>query len=437
MAHTYQFYAKMAWIADAFLLAASLVLSLTVILYMIIQDYRWRARNRSLLDIKRRVYELVLSGEKGAGEELARIADKSTPQQFLDITTNRNRELIFFGESEQSLFKKYFLSEGKIKTLKKTARGAFNKWRRIEAIIALGQAGLEDVVGVIGKSLFDRDDDISYFSMISLGQVKTPASAKALLKFLKKNPGSGPKVVSILESFPAAVADDAAELLTDRDPAVRIWALKLIAKFGKGAEARVEAVRRLTEDKLAEVRAASCECLGRIGRHADKAILTECLKDDSWLVRANSIKALAELLGKEAIPIIIDRMNDPSLSVIEILKDALVEHIDAAMPYLEKVIGGEDVMMNRISVEVLEESGRLAGLLKDAVSGAGDEKTKAVRFLRGMIKSGTYPGLEWTIVNFEPGLRDKVLAAIKDIDASAAEHIENRIAGGSGGIPGV
>jgi len=359
MKYSYAFYANLTWVVDIGLFVFSLILSAVIIVQMMLRQNLWKRRNRALLDVKRHVYELILSGGKKPPEEFARILSETTLQQFLDITTNRSRELIFFNESEQAAFKKYFLSPKKIEYLKRVAtRTSVNKWRRIEAITALGQAGFEESGDIIAKSLFDKDGDISYFSMISLGQIKSPGSAKILFKFLEKNPWSGPKIVSILENFPQTVADDAVGLLTGRDPMVRMWALKLISKFKTNAGPRAKAVRELVKDDLAEVRSAACECLGKIGESADKAVLAKCLKDDSWLVRASAIKALEELLGKDSVPIIIGSAGDPSLSVIATLEDALAAHIDTAMPYMQKFLDSEDIAARKVATEVLNRSGK-------------------------------------------------------------------------------
>lgn len=437
MAYNYYFYAKLAWRADAALLALSLGLSTTIVLYMIAREYSWNRRNRALLDLKRHVYEIVLSGVEEHKDEFARLMAGITPEQFLDITTNRNRSLVFFNDAEQTVFKKQFVSPGKVARLKRLARRPLDKWRRIEAMLALGYSGVRDASGIIEKALFSKDEDVSYFSMISLGQLKDASSAKALLRLLKKNPLRGHKIISILENFPAVIIDDAIGLLKDRDIRVRILALELISKFKARAKNYAGVVEYLIRDISAEVRSAACQCLGAIGEKSYKALLVKHLKDDSWLVRASAIEALSRLLGAECIPAIIDMVGDPSLSVIDTLKDALLAHAKAAMPYLEKFLFSDNIVAKKLSVEIMERSGRLAKLLNVLLSDDAGEKKQAIYLLRGMVASGSHFGLESIIAPMNEDSRGKILSAIGTIDAGLAGHIERKLRGDLTERPGV
>jgi hypothetical protein len=82
----------------------------------------WNRRKKALLNIKKDVYELTLSGQVISGKVCMPFVTELTPQQFLDVTTNRNREAIFFNESEQKVFKSCFMTSEKILKWKRPQR---------------------------------------------------------------------------------------------------------------------------------------------------------------------------------------------------------------------------------------------------------------------------------------------------------------------------
>jgi hypothetical protein len=175
-------------------------------------------------------------------------------------------------------------------------------------------------------------------------------------------------------------------------------------------------VKKLAEDNLAEVRAAACECIGMTGDDDDRKILVERLKDDSWLVRASAVKAISGLLGKGSVSIISGMIGDPSLSVIESVKRGLLSHIEEVMPYLERFLYEGDAIAKTVAVEILGESGKLASLLDTLVSGDSIGKPQAMRFLKGVIKSGVHTGLKDIVSQFEDEKRKKMLEIIVDVD---------------------
>ena len=281
----HNYHTQLIWAIDAALLAASAMLAAVIILGAVIGEYLWKRRTRALLNIKENVYEMILAGQKAAKAEFSTFMALTSPQQFLDVTTNRNRELIFFNDSEQQMFKKYFVSPKNIGRLEKLAVRSRNKWQRIEAILALGHGGSSGAVGIMKKTLFSKDEDIAYFSMSALGQLKTMEAAEPLIELFGKSPLWRYKLVSILESFPEEVADEAVKLTYGKDPSLRIWAVKLASKFKAGH--RADRILELMSDGSPEVRAAACEYLGRSGAKKAEGALIKALKDDSWLVRSS------------------------------------------------------------------------------------------------------------------------------------------------------
>ncbi len=423
----YNYHADIVWKIDAILLAGCLALAALIIINMIIREYLWKRRSRALLGIKENVYEMILSG-KGAGREGSiRLLSSSTPQQFLDVSTNRNRELIFFNDSEQEMFKKYYLSPQNLSRLKKIAAGEGDKWRRIEAIMALGYAGAADAVSILKKGLFSKNEDISYFSMISLGQLKSIEASRPLIEFFKKNPLWRYKLVAILENFPAETIEAIIMLTRDKDPSVRSWAVKLMSKFD--LTGHINEMKAMIKDNSPDVRAAVCECLGRSGLKSAEDILIIALKDDSWLVRASAAKALSGLLGKKCVPAVAKLATDGSLSVINTVKDIFVSYIDEAIVYVQKFLESGDGMAQQISVEILERSNYIKKILEMLISPDEQDKRRAEHLISGMLKAGAHTGLEGAVELFDERSRVAIIAGMEKIDPGFAEYIDRKMKG--------
>jgi HEAT repeat protein len=329
--------------------------------------------------------------------------------------------MVFFNESEQKLFKDSFVTAQKIAQIEKTALRPQNKWRRIEAILSLGYAQEAAALKTLRQTILDRDEDVAYFSMLALGQIKSIESAKILLDFLKKNTPSRFKVVSILEDFPPGIIDEVGKLLEDKSGAVRFWAVRLISEFKP--ERYLKNIEELTRDESEEVRAAACESLGQMGKKEAKDTLSKCLKDEFWLVRANAVKALAKVCGKECLPEVMYLINDGSLSVIDSVKDVMTANIQAALPYIEKFFSGPDGTAKRAAVEALEESGYVVNMFNGILSGNDKERAESINLLEGMIKSQACLGLASALSSFSGPARRKLLSVIADINRPLAEQL--------------
>lgn len=410
----YNYHADLIWAIDRVLLYAVVTGGLFIIIYAVIQECRWNKRRASLLNLKKVLYEAVLAG-KTFSEPCCGVT------QLLDVITNRNRELVFFNGAEQKLIKDYFCGSQKITELERLALKSGKKWRRIECILGLGYLQESSVLKTLRKAIHSKDQDIAYFSMLAIGQIKTVDSAGVLLEFLKKNETSRFKVASMLESFPAGAADEVVKLLNEKQAQVRFWALKIISKFKPKHYLRE--IEALISDESADVRAAVCECLGQIGEKEAKNKLYGCLKDDSWLVRVNAIKALEMILGNDCLPLVINLINDGSLLVIDAVKGVMAMHIEASLPYIRKFFSGDDALAKRTSIEALEISGYVAVIFKHILSGPDNDRHASIGILEGMIKSGARFGFRTALDNLDVDSRGKVLKVINTIDTRLAEEL--------------
>lgn len=418
----YNYFENIVWNANKILLALGIAISVVTVVYALIVNYFENNRRRKLLAIKQNVHALAMSGQKPTGETCLTV-DTKTMQAFLDV--EMEREQVLFSDTEKQFIRKCFAYPEKIESAKKTAQQTANRWRRIEAILSLGYAGDVSSLEIIKNGALDRNEDVAYYSLLALGLIKNVESGKILLELLKKKVFSPSKVISILESFPPAVADEAAKLMEDNDPVIRFWAGTLVARLG--GERHSRKLETLTQDFSTDVRAMACGCLGAIGKKESKDALLKCLKDDSWRVRMNAVKSLSKLAGDETIGQIAGLINEDSLLVKETVKDAMASHIKAALPSIEKILSGGDELARKEAVEAIDISGYLPQLLKDAVSDDPGKKAEAARLLKAMIKASAHFGIEAALAGLSKDQRDKVVGLLQTIDSSFAAHVVKKI----------
>lgn len=354
---SYNYYGDIVWAVDLALAIIIIFTGLIIVFYAAAKDGSWKRRKDALLRIKKDVYEMVVADKDPSGNTCQLFTSSITPQQFIDIATNRTPAAVFFNDSERDFLKKCFVSAEQIRRLEKIVEFSFDKWRRIEAILCLGYMQREESVTIIIKSLFSRDSDVAYFSMISLGQIKTKESARALLRFLKKNAFVSYKVISILEGFPPEITDDVFKLAKDRDPVIRQKAAALLSKFD--ASEYFKELKNMTHDTYPEVRAAICDCLASCVKEKEEAalILKKCVRDGHWLVRRHAVLALEKVMKEKVVKEVVDLIYDASWSVLDAVKHVMVAHIKEALPYIEKFLKSDYDIARRYAVLILEESG--------------------------------------------------------------------------------
>lgn len=408
----YDYHADIVWSVNIALVGINMITAVAIFASALFKDYLWQRRQRALLKIKKNVYEIVLAGESTSRAVSRGFVCDLTPQQFIDIETNRMMDSAFFNDSEQQFFRSCSIDPEMLSKFEKIAVTARNKWHRIEAILALGYTHAKSSMGILGSSLLNNDKDVAYFSMISLGQMKTIQSAEILLELILKDPSNGYKVISILEDFPKEISGAVIKLTEHYDPLVKYWALRLLSKLEPSSY--IKQLERLTQDESAEVRSTACDCLGSIGSRDASPALLKCMKDDSWLVRSHAVLAYGKVLGDSALPEVSKLINDASWSVLDAVREVMTSHIKASLPYIERFLASEDEIAKKCSVIALENSGYLAKLLNIAVS-EGD-KDAAICLLRGVISSRYRFGLDAAISHLNPAMRAKALEAMESTE---------------------
>ncbi len=420
----YNYHTDLVWQANKILLTASLLLALLIILYSAVKEILMKIRSRNVALLKKRLESAAISGTGSMQEKCDLLIGDINPLQIIEIL--RNKELVLPNELQQQ-FRACFVSEGKIAEIEKIAQNSRNKWRRIQAIVILGYSKYPASEDVLRKTILDKDEDVSYFSMLSLGYIKSFPAAKILLDFLCKHISSGQEIASLLETFPALIVEEVVKTAENHNPRVRFWAVKILSKF-KPHE-YINKIMELTNDKSDDVRAASCECLGEMGSSQAKNALVSRLRDNAWFVRMHAVRALHKILKSECIPEVIGLIKDENWLVREGVKKAVENNIEVSLPYIEQLLQGNDDLTNKDCVEALEYSGYIVTLMENILSEDASKKEKSVKLLKILIRSYAHAGLESAIKGFNQEKRKEILRVIAGISKLFAEHLEKKIKG--------
>jgi len=407
----FNYHTDIIWAINAVLLAIAVLTGFVIFFTAFVKDLLWERRRKALLNIKKDVYELVISGQGISKGVCYPVVADITPQQFIDIETNRRIDIAFFNESEQQFFKKCFITPERITSLENTAKNSRNKWRKIEAILSLGYIKAGEAMGILEEALFSKDKDIVYFAIISLGQMKTVEAARMLLKVLTKDPASSYKIVSILQDYPKEILDDVVKLIDYHDPMVRYWMAVLLSKFAPAQY--IKNIEKLAHDSSPDVRAAACKCLGNIGSTDARETLMICLKDDNWQVRREAVLGLSKTMKAAVMPQIIELINDASWSVVDAVKEAMTDNIDASLPYIERFLTAADEIPKKYSIYALQDSGYLDKLLDELLS--GKVESRAINLLKSVVRSKTHYGLDAAIARLDPARQEKALEMLIEI----------------------
>jgi len=418
------YHPELVWEINKHLLVVCALIAAADVLFVALKRSWLVWKDRKVAVLQRNLHKLALSGKGAAKDAFSEIIKQTTPEEFLEIMRHEKKIWVFPEEFARGL-KEYLNVSGRFAEIEKIARRSRSKWRRVQAIISLGFADDPAAMAIIQDSLKDKDEDVVYFSMLTLGQIKNDRAARLLLEVLERKPSYGNRVITLLEKFPPSVADEAMQVTGDKNKAVRFWSVKLLSRLKP--ERLVKKIEALAADEAPEVRSAVCECLGRIGVRGSKETVLKRLIDPVWFVRRRAVKALSRILGPECMPEIVGLIRDEHWMVRDAVKKAMTHDIKAALPYLEKIIHDDHGPLRKDCVEVLEDAGYLNVLFGDLLSRDARVKEKSVELLRGIVNSGAHIGLESSLTGFEAGSRDLVLREIAKLNEGLAEHIRQKI----------
>jgi HEAT repeat protein len=182
---------------------------------------------------------------------------------------------------------------------------------------ALGKIGDKSAVNALCELLFDNDYYVKQNAAWSLGKLKDKRAVDPLLRLIK---GGAGKIYT--ESGSQASVDNkdsGNELLKTEGMKYHDVQIKAIKALGEiKDEKAIEILSdELDEEEEGNVRCAIVLTLGKIGSKDAVPKLIEMLGDTIWYVRRDTAKALGLLGDLRAVDILVEKLEDKYLEVVE------------------------------------------------------------------------------------------------------------------------
>ncbi len=200
-------------------------------------------------------------------------------------------------------------------------------WRRATAAYRLGDMACVEAIPRLIRALNDRDTDVRAASARSLGRLGAYEATEPLVLALVV--GIVPRAIAF-----RAVLDIGApglpalrRLTRNSDAAIRADALELIGWLGDAADA--DTLIEAMADSSAEVRARAAGTLGRLAETDGAAALAAALDDRIYFVRLHAARALGQVGERDAVGRLLRQARDDRFEAARAAAQA-VARIDPA-----------------------------------------------------------------------------------------------------------
>ena len=424
------YYSDIAWTLNIILIAVVFVLVATGLLAAFAVNAASRRRLEGEASLKNLLQDVKGQDTHTLDQRFSELDKQATTEQWIEVV---NEHETIIPEEVWPHLKRHLSSSARMVEIERLAGQPGNKWRRIEAMKCIGTLQTPSALGILEKSLSDKDQDVVYFAMLALARVRNAEAARILLGVLKRGVFSGQKIVSLLETFPPECLPEVYQALQDCGTPAAFWLLKLLSKFP--IENAHPILEKYSSDPSADVRAAACECLGRsgYGESRDTALkcLRACLRDEVWYVRLQAVRGLSRMCGTACLPQLAALMAvERSTLVQESIKNVVIGDKEGVLATIETCLDADSQMIKEWHVNALVDSNSVVTVLSQCLSGGPQERERALRILAKLIRSKIHFGLKETLDQFQSESRKRILGIIADTDRELAARLGPQTSGG-------
>lgn len=245
-------------------------------------------------------------------------------------------------------------------------------WRRITSLRILARAGHEEAISLLSQALAEADPRVVSAAVGALGTMTRPEAAALLVSALREKRFPASRIATQLEGFRVPIQDLLQPLLDDPLPQVRRWAATLLFRYPE-APGLDAALARLRNDPAPEVRKAAIQTLARVGGAVAAAAAMDLLADPVPFVRAHAARALGTLGDPSRAEHLVPLLGDRDWWVRLATKEALAALGPSCWRVVAAQLDSEDTFARNGAAEVLQNTGVLATLMREAAGGTLDE----------------------------------------------------------------
>jgi len=247
-------------------------------------------------------------------------------------------------------------------------------WRRMRALVALGQTRAPEGIHALGQGLRDRDLEIRLAALRGLGRTASPQAAEEILVWVGEKGLCVPALP--LQSALIQCCVERPQILIPYVQHAKGALREVLGRvLGEVATPALSVdLLQFVGDELDELRAAAARAMSHSERGLAFDALNELVRDPVWFVRLRAIISLGQLCDPRAIPDLLLGLTDSHRLVRFRAAEALVE-IDLRMvPIFQKVVATQDRYGLQAYLTALENAGLREKLEEELQPGtaAGD-----------------------------------------------------------------
>jgi HEAT repeat protein len=299
------------------------------------------------------------------------------------------------GAEESARLLKFLRESGLIEKRIFEARN-LTGWRRMRALVALGQTRALEGISALAEGLRDRDLEIRLAALRGLGRTAAPQAAEEILAWVGERGLCVPALP--LQNALIHCCAERPQLLI---PYLQNAAGPLREVLGRvlGEVATPSLSLDLLEfvgDDLDELRAAAARAMSHAERGLAFDVLRDLAGDPIWFVRLRAIISLGELCERRAIPDLIRGLTDSNRLVRLRAAEALIKLKTEMVPIFQQVVATQDRYGLQAYLTALENAdlrGKLEEELQAWTPGSNEQKTRLQKILQSGVLLAEEPAL--------------------------------------------
>lgn len=258
-------------------------------------------------------------------------------------------------------------------------------WRRMRALVALGQTRALEGISALSEGLRDRDLEIRLAALRGLGRTACPQAAEKILAWVGEKGLCVPALP--LQSALIQCCAERPQLLIPYVQQAEGPLREVLGRvLGEVATPSLSLdLLQFVGDDLDELRAAAARAMSHAERGLAFDVLNELVGDPIWFVRLRAIISLGTLCEPRAIPDLIRGLTDSHRLVRLRAAEALVNLKTEMTPIFQRVVATQDRYGLQAYLTALDNAdvrGKLEDELQAGAPGSNGEKERLWNILR-------------------------------------------------------